>query len=178
MKTFFSDLSTLLKLAYQGWTQDNASRLSAALAYYTIFSLAPLLVIVIAIAGLVWDAGAVRTQVLSQVQSLVGAEGAEFVAGLMTSTGSPGEGILALVIGIAVAIVALPLSLLLGCSDDPAADPDFVGAGKREAVIYLRKDFVHSRLDLLSSTDKPGSHSPSLAQRRGQATNWRRWLKG
>jgi membrane protein len=100
MKTFFSDLSTLLKLAYQGWAADNASRLSAALAYYTIFSLAPLLVIVIAIAGLVWDAGAVRTQVLSQVQSLVGAEGAEFVAGLMTNTGSPGEGILALVIGI------------------------------------------------------------------------------
>lgn len=100
MKTFFSDLSTLLKLAYQGWTQDNASRLSAALAYYTIFSLAPLLVIVIAIAGLVWDAGAVRAQVLSQVQSLVGVDGAEFVAGLMTSTGSPREGILALVIGI------------------------------------------------------------------------------
>ena len=100
MKTFFSDLSTLLKLAYQGWTQDNASRLSAALAYYTIFSLAPLLVIVIAIAGLVWDAGAVRTQVLGQVQSLVGAEGAEFVAGLMTNTGGTGEGVLALVIGI------------------------------------------------------------------------------
>jgi membrane protein len=100
MKTFFSDLSTFLKLAYQGWTQDNASRLSAALAYYTIFSLAPLLVIVIAIAGLVWDAGAVRTQVLNQVQGLVGADGAEFVAGLMTNTGSPGEGILALVIGI------------------------------------------------------------------------------
>ena len=100
MKTFFSNLSTLLKLAYQGWSADNASRLAAALAYYTIFSLAPLLVIVIAIAGLVWDAGAVRAQVLRQVQGLVGAEGAEFVAGLMTSTGSPGEGILALVIGI------------------------------------------------------------------------------
>jgi membrane protein len=42
----------------------------------------------------------VRTQILSQLQSLVGAEGAEFVAGLMTNTGSPGEGILALVIGI------------------------------------------------------------------------------
>jgi membrane protein len=100
MKTFFSDLSTLLKLAYQDWTEDNASRLSAALAYYTIFSLAPLLVIVIAIAGLVWDAGAVRAQVLSRVQSLVGADGAEFVASLMTGTGSPGEGILALAIGI------------------------------------------------------------------------------
>jgi len=100
MTKFFSDLSNLFKLAYQGWKDDNASRLSAALAYYTIFSLAPLLVIVIAIAGLIWDAGAVRTQILSQVQSLVGAEGAGFVANLMTNTGSPGQGILALIIGI------------------------------------------------------------------------------
>ena len=100
MKKFFSDLPTLLKLAYQGWAEDNASRLAAALAYYTIFSLAPLLVIVIAVTGLIWDAGEVRAQILSQVQSLVGAEGAEFVASLMTNTGSPGEGILTLVLGI------------------------------------------------------------------------------
>jgi membrane protein len=100
MKAFFSNLSNLLKLAYQGWKEDNASRLSAALAYYTIFSIAPLLAIIIAITGLIWDAGAVRTQILSQVQSLVGAQGADFVASLMTNTGSPGEGILALVIGI------------------------------------------------------------------------------
>ena len=100
MKKFFLDLPKLLKLAYQGWTEDNASRLAAALAYYTIFSLAPLLVIVIAVTGLIWDAGAVRVQILSQVQSLVGAEGAEFVASLMTNTGSTGEGILTLAIGI------------------------------------------------------------------------------
>ncbi|HET6597243.1 MAG TPA: YihY/virulence factor BrkB family protein [Anaerolineales bacterium] len=100
MKKFFANVANLLKLAVQGWTADNASRLAAALAYYTIFSIAPLLIIVIAITGLIWDAGAVRVQILSQVQSLVGAEGAEFVAGLMTNTGSPGEGILALVIGI------------------------------------------------------------------------------
>lgn len=106
MKTFFSNLTTLLKLAYQGWKADNASRLSAALAYYTIFSLAPLLIIVIAITGLIWEAGAVQAQILGQVQGLVGAEGAEFVAGLMTNAGSPGEGVLALVLGI--------LSLLFG----------------------------------------------------------------
>lgn len=100
MTTFFSNLAHLLRLAYQGWTEDNASRLAAALAYYTIFSLAPLLVIVIAITGLIWDAAAVRTEILNQLRSLVGAEGAEFIAGLMTNTGSPGEGILALVIGI------------------------------------------------------------------------------
>lgn len=100
MKSFFSNLAHLLKLAHQGWTEDNASRLSAALAYYTIFSLAPLLVIIIAVTGLIWDAGAVRAQILGQVQSLVGAEGAEFVAGLMTNTGSIGEGILTLLIGV------------------------------------------------------------------------------
>ena len=99
MKNFFSNLANLLKLAYQGWTADNASRLAAALAYYTIFSLAPLLIIVIAITGLVWDAGAVQVQILNQVQSLVGAEGAEFVAGLMANTGSPGEGVCAEVVG-------------------------------------------------------------------------------
>jgi membrane protein len=100
MKSFFSNLAHLLKLAYQGWTEDNASRLSAALAYYTIFSLAPLLVIVIAITGLIWDAGAVRAQILSQVQGLVGAEGADFVASLMANTGGTGEGILTLLLGI------------------------------------------------------------------------------
>jgi membrane protein len=100
MKNFFSNVANLLKLAYQGWSADNASRLAAALAYYTIFSIAPLLIIVIAITGLIWDAGAVRVQILSQVQSLVGAEGAEFVAGLMANTGSPGEGVLALVLGV------------------------------------------------------------------------------
>ena len=100
MKTFFSNLANLLKLAYQGWTADNASRLSAALAYYTIFSLAPLLVIVVAITGLIWDAGAVRAQILSQVQGLVGAEGADFVASLMANTGGTGEGILTLLLGI------------------------------------------------------------------------------
>jgi membrane protein len=100
MKKFFSNVANLLKLAYQGWMADNASRLAAALAYYTIFSIAPLLIIVIAITGLIWDAGAVRVQILSQVQDLVGAEGAEFIAGLMANTGSPGEGVLALVLGI------------------------------------------------------------------------------
>jgi membrane protein len=100
MTKLLSDLPSLFKLAYQGWKEDYASRLSAALAYYTIFSLAPLLVIVIAITGLIWEAEAVRAQILSQVQSLVGAEGADFVANLITNTGSRGEDIVVLIIGI------------------------------------------------------------------------------
>ena len=100
MTKLLPNLPSLFKLAYQGWKEDYASRLSAALAYYTIFSLAPLLVIVIAITGLIWEAEDVRAQILSQVQSLVGAEGADFVANLITNTGSPGEDIVVLIIGI------------------------------------------------------------------------------
>jgi len=100
MRKLLSNLPTILKLAYQGWKEDRASRLSAALAYYTIFSLAPLLVIVIALTGLIWEADVVRTQLLNQIQGLVGAEGASFVADLITSTGSQTEDIVATIIGI------------------------------------------------------------------------------
>ena len=100
MRNLLSNLPTILKLAYQGWKEDRASRLAAALAYYTIFSLAPLLVIVIAITGLIWEADVVRTQLLNQIQGLVGVEGATFVADLITNTGSQTEGIVATLIGI------------------------------------------------------------------------------
>lgn len=106
MREFMSKLPTILKLTYQGWQEDNASQLSAALAYYTIFSLAPMLVIVIAITGLIWEAKAVRLEILNQVRDLIGPDGADFIANLITSTGSPAEGIVALVIGI--------LTLLIG----------------------------------------------------------------
>src|SRR5688572_6026667 len=100
MKKLLSNLPTILKLSYQGWKEDRASRLSAALAYYTIFSLAPMLVIVIAITGLLWEADVVRTQILNQVQGLVGAEGSDFIAGMITSTGTPARDIFATIIGI------------------------------------------------------------------------------
>lgn len=100
MRKLLSNLPDLFKLAYQGWKADRASRLSAALAYYTIFSLAPLLVIVIAITGLIWEAEVVRTQLLNQIQGLVGVEGAKFVTDLITNTGSQAENIVATIIGI------------------------------------------------------------------------------
>ena len=100
MREFLSNLPMLLKMTYQGWQADNASRLSAALAYYTIFSLAPMLVIVIAVTGLLWEAAAVRAEILDQVGELTGPEGANFIDGLLTNTGSPAGGIVALVIGI------------------------------------------------------------------------------
>ena len=100
MRKLFSNLPDLFKLSCQGWKEDKASRLSAALAYYTIFSLAPLLVIVIAITGLFWQQHAVQQQVMGQIQSLVGADGAKFVSDLLTSASNPAKGILATIVGI------------------------------------------------------------------------------
>jgi membrane protein len=100
MKKLLVNLPKLLKLSYDGWKKDRASRLSASLAYYTIFSLSPMLVIVIAITGLLWEAGAVRTQILNQIQGLIGAGGAEFIANLITRTGGPANNIFATIIGI------------------------------------------------------------------------------
>lgn len=100
MKRFFSALPTLFKRTYQGWKEDKASRLAAALAYYTIFSLAPMLVIVIAVAGLIWQDNTVQEAVTGQIGGLVGPEGTEFVSGLLEGASNPREGIAATVIGI------------------------------------------------------------------------------
>jgi membrane protein len=100
MKKVISNLPNLLKLTYKGWQEDKASRLAAALAYYTIFSLGPLLIIVIAVTGFFWDEAAVQSSVTGQVQGLVGDQGEEFVSGLLTSASNPARGIFATIVGI------------------------------------------------------------------------------
>ena len=105
MRKLFSNLPNILKLSYQGWKEDKASRLSAALAYYRIFSLAPLLIIVIAITGLFWQQQAVQQQVMGQIQGLVGVAGAKFVSDLLTSASNPARGITATIFGIITLIV-------------------------------------------------------------------------
>src|SRR6266511_1457769 len=105
MRKLFSNLPHIFKLSYEGWKEDKASRLSAALAYYTIFSLAPLLMIVIAGTGLFWPQQAVQEQVMSQIRGLVGVEGARFVSDLLTSASNPARGIIATIIGIITLIL-------------------------------------------------------------------------
>jgi len=100
MKNFLPDLLDIFKRTYQDWKEDHASRLAASLAYYTIFSLAPLLVIAIAISGFIWRHEDVEAQIMAQSQSLVGAEGATFISDMIRSASNPTEGILATIIGI------------------------------------------------------------------------------
>ena len=65
----FPKVWQLLKSTYAKWNTDHAPGLGAALAYYTVFSLAPLLLIVIAIAGLVFGQEAAQGQIIGQIQA-------------------------------------------------------------------------------------------------------------
>jgi membrane protein len=66
--------------------EDRAPRLGAALAFYTVFSLAPLLIVVITVAGLIFDPETVRSQLMSQFQGLIGADGADLISTMVAAT--------------------------------------------------------------------------------------------
>ena len=72
-----SKIGKLLQETFQGWQQDKASRLAAALAYYTVFSISPLLVIAIAIAGMFFGQDTAQEQTLQQLEVLIGSNGTQ-----------------------------------------------------------------------------------------------------
>jgi membrane protein len=87
------------KTAIKEWLDDNALRLSAALAYYTTFSLAPLLLIVIAVAGVVLGNDSARDAILAQVSLLIGPTGAAATEQILQSASKPKSGIIAALTG-------------------------------------------------------------------------------
>ena len=95
----------LVKRAVAAWIDDYAPSMGAALSYYTIFSLAPLLLIVIAIAGLFFGADAVRGEIFGQLRGLMGDDAARAVEGILASVSKPSEGIAASVIGVVVLLI-------------------------------------------------------------------------
>jgi membrane protein len=90
----------LFKSAGFRWMEHKAPRLGAALAYYTAFSLAPLLVIAIAIVGLVFGRDAATGQISAQIESVVGADGAKAVETMVASANKPASGIFATMVGV------------------------------------------------------------------------------
>jgi membrane protein len=103
------ELWEIAKQAVSDWSDDYAPSMGAALAYYTIFSLAPLLVIVIAIAGLVFGEEAARGQIMVQLQGLMGADAARAIETLLEGAGSNKT-------GGAIATIVGFLTLLLGAT--------------------------------------------------------------
>lgn len=96
---------TLVRKAVAAWIDDYAPSMGAALSYYTVFSLAPMLLIVISIAGLIFGAEAARGEIFGELRGLMGADAAKAVEDILTSVSKPTEGIAATIIGIALVVV-------------------------------------------------------------------------
>jgi membrane protein len=90
----------LLKAAVLAWRDDHARSYGAALAYYTLFSIGPLLLIVISIAGAVFGDQAARGEIFDQLRDFLGREGAVAIEGLLRSVGLSGKSGVGLLIGI------------------------------------------------------------------------------
>ncbi|MEP6894095.1 MAG: YihY/virulence factor BrkB family protein [Chloroflexota bacterium] len=101
-------LWNLMKNTATKWSLDQAPRLGAALAYYATFSLAPLLIIAIAISGLVFGREAASGQIVGQIQGLVGQDTASTIQAMIAKSNQPATSILTSLVGL--------LTLLLGAS--------------------------------------------------------------
>jgi membrane protein len=93
------DLLGMFKETVSEWVNDKAPRLGASLAFYTLLSLAPLLVVIVAVAALVYGQEAARGQLVWQIQGLVGPDGARAIQGLVQGAYKPGTGVIATLLG-------------------------------------------------------------------------------
>jgi membrane protein len=97
---------TLLKETGLGWSNHKDSRQGAALAYYSIFSLGPLIVIAIAIAGMAFGTDAVQRQVFDTLQGLLGQSGTQAVESMLKGANRPRAGLIATIVGIGTLVFA------------------------------------------------------------------------
>jgi membrane protein len=95
-------IPALLKETCFEWYADRGPRLGAALAFYTLFSLAPLLMIIIAMAALAFGREIAYTQLIQQIETFIGADGARVIQATIENTSRPRSGIVATVIGLAM----------------------------------------------------------------------------
>ena len=107
-KLRLTDIKPLIEQVVSGWAKHNTPRLAAALAFYTLLSLMPLLLIVISIAGLVFGTGAAETGIMHQVQVLIGASRARIIETLLEGARDRAGGLFATGLG--------SVTLLLGAS--------------------------------------------------------------
>lgn len=102
----FREIPGMVLQAAKGWAADNVPRLGASLAYYTLFSIGPILLIAIAIAGFVFGPEAVRGEIAEQLRGTVGPDGAKVVQDLVENASLPGRGAIAITVGAVTFLLA------------------------------------------------------------------------
>lgn len=105
MKLRLKQAFGLVKKSASAWSGDRAPSMGAAISYYTVFSIAPLLLIVIAVAGLVFGEDAARGAVVEQLRGLLGEAGAQAIQGLIESASKPRDSIFATILGLFLLLV-------------------------------------------------------------------------
>lgn len=96
---------SLVKAAAGGWVRDYAPSMGAALSYYTVFSLAPVLLIVVSVAGLVFGEEAARGEVFEQIAGLVGTESARAIEQMLDAVRKPERGAVGAVVGVVTLLI-------------------------------------------------------------------------
>lgn len=99
------DLFHVLKCSVSEWSEHRCSSKGAALAFYTLFSLAPILVLVIAVAGLFYGAQAAQGQLLSELRNLMGEQSAQTIQAILAASRNKQSGHLATLIAMALLVV-------------------------------------------------------------------------
>jgi len=105
-KTTLAAWFALCRAAAAGWSADRAPSMGAAMAYYMVFSLAPMLILVIAIAGLVFGQAAAQGAIVEQLGDLMGVEGAAALQAMVASAGHKRAGVIATLIGTGTLLIA------------------------------------------------------------------------
>jgi membrane protein len=105
-KSFFRNVFGLLKQTFQEWLEDKAPQLGAALAYYTVFSLAPLILVLLAIVGVIFrdDPAGAWNKITQQMSYFLDPSTLEVVQNIAQKAAEPGKSTIATIIGVALAI--------------------------------------------------------------------------
>jgi membrane protein len=98
----------VLKAAAADWSRDRAPRLGAALAYYTIFSMVPLLIVIIGVIGLVFGQEAAQSAIMGQISNMIGPQSAAAIKDMLHRADQPSSGIISTIIAT--------VTLLLGAA--------------------------------------------------------------
>jgi membrane protein len=134
----------MLKESFSKWLDDNAQRLSASLAYYTVFSLAPLLIVLVGLAGLLFGEAAAKGQIQSEIAKQAGTGAAGMIGSVLQHTGGTGSNLLATIGGFAISIwgasgvfTELRDALNVICRCQPRQEGGVVGFAKSKVLPFL-----------------------------------------
>ncbi|WP_114943931.1 YihY/virulence factor BrkB family protein [Microvirga calopogonii] len=136
----FSDTWRLLKVAFAGWWNDRAMSLGASIAFFTVFSLAPMLLAAIAVAGLAFGREAAQGAIVGELGGLIGSKEASALEAMIASASNVGSGLIGSTIGIVTFLL-----LVTGAVVELQDDLNIIWKAKPPAS-YGILDFVRTRL--------------------------------